>query len=150
MTDQTSKTMTALEWAMLLLLALVWGGSFFFVGVAVKQLPPLTIVALRVALAAAILWLAAPALGVAMPKGRAAMTAFFIMGLTNNVIPFSLIAFGQTQLASGLASILNATTPLFTVLLVSVVLIVSALTFFPALSLGPILEHLMMHAGKVF
>jgi drug/metabolite transporter (DMT)-like permease len=55
MTDQTSKTMTALEWAMMLLLALVWGGSFFFVGVAVKQLPPLTIVGLRVALAAAIL-----------------------------------------------------------------------------------------------
>jgi drug/metabolite transporter (DMT)-like permease len=116
MTEQTSKTMTALEWGMMLLLALVWGGSFFFVGVAVKQLPPLTIVALRVALAAAILWLAAPALGVAMPKGRAATTAFFIMGLTNNVIPFSLIAFGQTQLASGLASILNATTPLFTVI----------------------------------
>jgi drug/metabolite transporter (DMT)-like permease len=116
MTEQTSKTMTALEWGMMLLLALVWGGSFFFVGVAVKQLPPLTIVALRVALAAAILWFAAPALGVAMPKGRAAMTAFFIMGLTNNVIPFSLIAFGQTQLASGLASILNATTPLFTVI----------------------------------
>jgi drug/metabolite transporter (DMT)-like permease len=116
MSDRTSKTMTPLEWGMLLVLALVWGGSFFFVGVAVKQLPPLTIVALRVALAALILWLCAPMMGVQMPRGRIVVGAFLVMGLLNNVIPFSLIAFGQTQLASGLASILNATTPLFTVI----------------------------------
>ena len=117
MTDRTAKTMTPLEWGMLLVLALVWGGSFFFVGVAVKQLPPLTIVALRVALAALILWLCAPAMGVADAEGSDGPRApFLCMGLVNNVIPFSLIAFGQTQLASGLASILNATTPLFTVI----------------------------------
>jgi drug/metabolite transporter (DMT)-like permease len=116
MADRTNKTMTALEWGMLLLLALVWGGSFFFVGVAIKQLPPLTIVALRVALASLILWLCAPAMGVRLPSGRTVIGAFLVMGLVNNVIPFSLIAFGQTQLASGLASILNATTPLFTVI----------------------------------
>jgi drug/metabolite transporter (DMT)-like permease len=116
MIDRTNKTMTPLEWGMLLVLALVWGGSFFFVGVAVKQLPPLTIVALRVALAALILWLCAPMMGVQMPRGRIVVGAFLVMGLLNNVIPFSLIAFGQTQLASGLASILNATTPLFTVI----------------------------------
>ncbi|WP_158818435.1 DMT family transporter [Methylocapsa sp. S129] len=116
MTGSVNKMMTPLEWGMLLLLALFWGGSFFFVGIAVKELPPLTIVALRVSLAAAILWLCAPALGLVMPRGREALTAFLIMALINNVIPFCLIAFGQTQLASGLASILNATTPLFTVL----------------------------------
>jgi drug/metabolite transporter (DMT)-like permease len=116
MSDNANKTMTALEWGMLLLLALVWGGSFFFVGVAVKQLPPLTIVALRVALASLILWLCAPAMGVRLPSDRTVISAFLVMGLVNNVIPFSLIAFGQTQLASGLASILNATTPLFTVI----------------------------------
>jgi drug/metabolite transporter (DMT)-like permease len=116
MADRTNKTMTALEWGMLLLLALVWGGSFFFVGVAIKQLPPLTIVALRVALASLILWLCAPAMGVRLPSGRTVISAFLVMGLVNNAIPFSLIAFGQTQLASGLASILNATTPLFTVI----------------------------------
>jgi drug/metabolite transporter (DMT)-like permease len=116
MTDRANKTMSPLEWGMLLVLALVWGGSFFFVGVAVKQLPPLTIVALRVALAALILWLCAPAMGVRMPNDRTVLSAFLVMGLVNNVIPFSLIAFGQTQLASGLASILNATTPLFTVI----------------------------------
>jgi drug/metabolite transporter (DMT)-like permease len=115
-TDSANKTMTAPEWAMLLVLALFWGGSFFFVGIAVKELPPLTIVALRVSLAALILWLCAPALGVFIPRRREVLGAFLGMGLINNVIPFCLIAFGQTQLASGLASILNATTPLFTVL----------------------------------
>jgi drug/metabolite transporter (DMT)-like permease len=111
-----NKTMTPVEWAMLLTLSLFWGGSFFFVGVAVKELPPLTIVALRVSLAALILWACAPALGLVMPRRREAAIAFLGMGLMNNAIPFCLIAWGQTQLASGLASILNATTPLFTVL----------------------------------
>ncbi len=111
-----NKTMTPLEWGMLLTLSLFWGGSFFFVGVAVKELPPLTIVALRVSLAALILWACAPALRLVMPRRRDVVVAFLGMGLMNNVIPFCLIVWGQTQLASGLASILNATTPLFTVL----------------------------------
>lgn len=116
MTDSASKTMTPFEWGMLLLLSLFWGGSFFFVGVAVKELPPLTIVALRVSLAALILLLCAPALGVVLPRRREVLMAFLGMGLLNNAVPFCLIVWGQTQLASGLASILNATTPLFTVL----------------------------------
>lgn len=116
MTDRAHNTMTPLEWAMLLALSVVWGGSFFFVGIAVKELPPLTIVALRTSLAAILLWLAAPALGFVMPRRREALVAFLVMGLLNNAIPFCLIVWGQTQLASGLASILNATTPLFTVL----------------------------------
>jgi drug/metabolite transporter (DMT)-like permease len=109
-------TMNASEWAMLLLLSLLWGGSFFFVGVAVRELPPLTIVALRVCLAALALWLCLAPMGVAMPRRREALLAFLVMGLLNNAIPFFLIVFGQTRIASGLASILNATTPLFTVL----------------------------------
>src|SRR5579863_4766420 len=111
-----NKTMTPTEWAMLLTLSLFWGGSFFFVGVAVKELPPLTIVALRVSLAALILWSCAPLLGLVIPRRRDVAIAFLGMGLMNNAIPFCLIVWGQTQLASGLASILNATTPLFTVL----------------------------------
>ena len=111
-----NRTMTPVEWAMLLLLSLFWGGSFFFIGVAVKELPPLTIVALRVSLASLILWALAPALGLVMPRRRAAAIAFLGLGLLNNAIPFCLIVWGQTQLASGLASILNATTPVFTVL----------------------------------
>jgi drug/metabolite transporter (DMT)-like permease len=116
MPNNAGKTMTAAEWGMLLLLSLFWGGSFFFVGVAIKELPPLTIVALRVLLAAAILWICVGALRIAVPMRREALAAFFGMGLLNNAIPFYLIAFGQTQLASGLAAILNAATPLFTVL----------------------------------
>jgi drug/metabolite transporter (DMT)-like permease len=116
MTTSGGKTMTPGEWGMLLLLSLFWGGSFFFVGVAIKELPPLTIAAARVSLAALILWIAAPALGVVIPWRRDVLLAFLAMGLINNVLPFCLIAWGQTQLASGLAAILNASTPLFTVI----------------------------------
>jgi drug/metabolite transporter (DMT)-like permease len=116
MANGASQTMRPREWGMLLVLSLFWGGSFFFVGVAVKELPPLTIVALRVSLAAAILWVCAPLLGIVVPRRREVLIAFLGMGLLNNAVPFCLIVWGQTQLASGLASILNATTPLFTVL----------------------------------
>ncbi len=110
------RAMGAVEWAMLGALSVLWGGSFFFVGVALAELPPLTIVALRVGLAALALNLAVLASGERMPGGARAWAAFLAMGLLNNVVPFSLIVWGQTQIASGLASILNATTPLFTVL----------------------------------
>lgn len=103
------------EWVLLIALSVLWGGSFFFVGIAVAELPPFTIVGLRVAIAAAALHLALRMLGVKMPWDARAWSAFFGMGLLNNAIPFSLIVWGQTQIASGLASILNATTPLFTV-----------------------------------
>ena len=108
--------MGAAEWGMLIALAVLWGGSFFFVGVAVAELPPLTIVALRVGLAALVLHVVVLATGLRMPRDRRAWSAFLAMGMLNNVVPFSLIAWGQINIASGLASILNATTPLFTVL----------------------------------
>ena len=108
-------TMTPAEWAMLLALSVLWGGSFFFAGVAVHALPPLTLVALRVGLAALILNLALPLFGLRLPRDRAVWAAFLGMGFLNNAMPFSLIVWGQTHLASGLAAILNATTPLFTV-----------------------------------
>jgi drug/metabolite transporter (DMT)-like permease len=101
---------------MLLVLALPWGGSFFFNGVAVRELPSFTLVWLRVAVAAITLLLLLSALGQRMPTGRPVWAAFFGMGLLNNVVPFALIVWGQHHIASGLASILNATTPLFTVL----------------------------------
>jgi drug/metabolite transporter (DMT)-like permease len=109
-------TMGRREWAMLLLLALVWGGSFFFNGVAVRELPSFTLVWLRVAVAAVCLWVLLAAMGLRMPRGGAVWAAFFGMGLLNNVLPFVLIVWGQHHIGSGLASILNATTPLFTVL----------------------------------
>ena len=114
--------MGAREWAMLLSLSVLWGGSFFFVEVVISELPPLTVVFLRVALAAVALWLFAIVIGLRPPMTIEAWTAFLIMGLLNNVIPFTLIVWGQTHIASGLASILNATTPLFTVIVAGILL----------------------------
>lgn len=110
-----NRSMTALEWGMLLALSVLWGGSFFFNGVAVKELPTLSVVVARVGLAAVILLLALRFLGSGMPTDRRTWVAFFGMGLLNNALPFSLIVWGQGHIASGVASILNATTPLFTV-----------------------------------
>lgn len=110
------KAMGPSEWGMLIILSILWGGSFFFVGVAVKALPPLTIVSLRVSLASLTLLAVVHFLGYKLPKKREIWLAFLGMCLLNNVVPFSLIVWGQTQIASGLASILNATTPLFTVI----------------------------------
>lgn len=104
------------EWATLLVLSVLWGGSFFFNGVAVRELPSLTIVWLRVASAAVALQIVLDLVGRRTPKERRVWLAFIGMGLLNNVLPFALIVWGQHRIASGLASILNATTPLFTVL----------------------------------
>ena len=122
MTSSINTSMGAFEWAMLIALSVLWGGSFYFVGVAVADLPPLTIVALRVGMAAIALWGIALAMGLRPPKSVGIWTAFLGMGLLNNVIPFVLIVWGQTQIASGLASILNATTPLFTVVVAGMLL----------------------------
>lgn len=113
----SNRPMTLPEWGMLLALSAVWGGSFFFNGVAVRELPVFTVVVCRVALAAAILLLVLRLSGEHLPSGREVWAAFFAMGLMNNVIPFSLIVWGQQHIASGVASILNASTPLFTVVL---------------------------------
>ncbi len=109
--------MGAFEWMLLITLSIVWGGAFFFGDIAVAHLPPLTVAFLRVGIAAAALLIACRAFGVALPRSRSLWGAFLIMGAINNMIPFSLILWGQTHIASGLASILNATTPLFTVVL---------------------------------
>ena len=103
------------EWLMLAALSVLWGGSFFFVAVAVRDLPPFVIVTLRVGLAAVALNMALLVMGVRLPVGMRWWLAFLGMGLLNNVIPFTLIVWGQTHIASGLASILNATTPFFTI-----------------------------------
>lgn len=107
---------------MLVALSVLWGGSFFFVEVAVAALPPLTIVFLRVGLAAIALWIFAFVTGLRPPRDPRIWSAFFLMGLLNNVVPFSLIVWGQTEIGAGLASILNATTPLFTVIVAGTLL----------------------------
>lgn len=110
------------DWGQLLLLSLIWGGSFFLIGISVDQIPVLTLVALRVGFAAMALWAICAWRGSALPREPRIWGAFFIMGLCNNVLPFSLIVFAQTALPAGVASILNATTPLFTVLVSALVL----------------------------
>lgn len=117
---QQNRPMNPLEWGMLLILSAVWGGSFFFNGVAVRELPVFSIVAARVMLAAAILLVILRLRGERLPRDRAVWAAFFGMGLLNNAIPFALIVWGQGHIASGVASILNASTPLFTVILAHV------------------------------
>jgi drug/metabolite transporter (DMT)-like permease len=104
--------MTRKDWLLLLTLSLLWGGSFFFVEVALQGLPPLSVVWGRVAMAAVIL---AVVLRGCWPM-RHAWPALLIMGFLNNVIPFTLFAVAQGQITGSLAAILNATTPLFTVL----------------------------------
>jgi drug/metabolite transporter (DMT)-like permease len=109
--------MGPLEWTLLLVLSVLWGGSFFFTKLAVAELPPFTIVLGRVGLAALALNLLVRAAGQSMPRDCASWLAFFAMGTLNNLVPFSLIVWAQTQIGSGLAAILNGATPLFTVLL---------------------------------
>jgi drug/metabolite transporter (DMT)-like permease len=109
----------ARDWSLLCVLSILWGGSFFFNGAALRELPPLTLVFLRVVIGAAILLPLLRVQGIGFPKGLAGWKPFFAIGLLNNVIPFSLIVVGQTFIPSGLASILNATTPLFTVLVMA-------------------------------
>ena len=112
--------MTPFEWLLLLLLSVLWGGSFFFGEVALAELPPLTLVLGRVALAAVTLNLVVVATGQRMPRDVRLWSAFLVMGALNNFIPYSLIFWGQTEITSSLASILNATTPLWTVVLAHV------------------------------
>lgn len=112
--------MTATEWVILIALSLIWGGAFFFNAVAVAEIPVFTVVVSRVALAALILFTLLRLTGRTVPGDRRIWAAFFGMGLLNNVIPFTLIVWGQQYIASGVASILNASAPLFTVILAHV------------------------------
>ena len=111
-----------MDWGLLVLLSLLWGGSFLCVGIAVQELPVLTIIALRVSLAALVLWGIALFCGHQLPRGRKTWQAFLALGLLNNVIPFGLIVLGQQTIGAGLAAILNATTPLWTVLVAALFL----------------------------
>jgi len=108
--------MSALDWGKLLLLGGIWGGSFFFARIAVAEIHPLTLVLFRVAIAAAALHVYLLARGPSFRLALPLAGSFFLLGLINNVLPFSLIFAGQTQMGAGLASVLNATTPFWTVL----------------------------------
>jgi drug/metabolite transporter (DMT)-like permease len=100
---------------------MIWGGSFFSVSIAVKEIPPLTLVLIRVGVAAAALHLYLLARGPSFALVRPFAGWFLALGLFNNVLPFSLMFIGQTAIGAGLASVLNATTPFWTLVLVGLV-----------------------------
>ena len=107
--------MKPVDWILMWTLSLLWGGSFLFNELALAGLPPVSIVWGRVALAALVLGLVVRASGQGMP-GRGVWPALAVMGVMNNLVPFTLFVLAQGQITGALASVLNATTPLFTVL----------------------------------
>ena len=112
-----NKQMGSQDWFQLFFLSVLWGGSYFFIKVILVDLKPFSAVLGRVFIAAIVLNIIVRATGQRMPTSLKMWGSFFVMGFLNNLLPFSLIFWGQTQISSSLASILNATTPVWTVLL---------------------------------
>ena len=112
-TTMIRTVMNRSDWMTLLVLAVIWGGAFFFIGVAVRHVPPLTYVWLRLTIAAAAMWTYLYLRGERLGLPRQVWGAILLLALLNNALPFTLFGWGQTHIASGLASILNATTPIW-------------------------------------
>ena len=115
--EPAAPAMDLATWGLVLLLSLIWGGSFLFGRITVQEIPPLAVVFFRVALAAAAIWT-----WLIFRKGLPKITVWFAtaiigMAIFNNIIPFSLIFYGQQEIGSGLASVVNAMTPIWTVLI---------------------------------
>jgi drug/metabolite transporter (DMT)-like permease len=105
--------MNGSDWGILIVLALIWGGAFFLIGVAVRHVTPLTYVWLRLTIAAAVMWAFLRFKGHSLGLPREVWKSILLLALLNNALPFTLFGWGQTHIASGLASILNATTPIW-------------------------------------
>ena len=108
--------MTAREWGLLLFLSLLWGGAFFFAGLSLKELTPHALAFFRLLVAALTLGAIALILRLPMPRGAAFWGRLALLSLFSTAIPFTLLYWAQTHIASGLAAILNAMTPIFTIL----------------------------------
>lgn len=109
--------MGPVEWAMLIALSLLWGGAFFFARIAVQEVPPFTTVLVRVGLAAITLTMIIALTRQHFSASGSLWRQFAMMGLLNNVIPFSLLFYGQTEIGAGLASIINGLTPIWTAII---------------------------------
>ena len=117
-----SRSAPPLAWALLIGLGVIWGSSFLFTGIAVKELPPTTIVGLRLGLAAALIWVVAKAMGatapsLSQPEGRRLWKFAFGAAMTSNVLPFLLISWGQLHIPSALSGLLMAPMPLMSLAL---------------------------------
>src|ERR1700674_4116130 len=111
------KTVSPFEIGLLLLLGILWGVPYALTKIALETIPPITLVAARVSLAAIALWVIAILLGREVPKRWDFVGRLFLQGGVACVIPYTLITFGQQSVDSALAAILNSTTPLFVVLI---------------------------------
>lgn len=132
----TQTSLSPRAWIELILLSLIWGGSFLAIRTALDEIGPLTSVLFRTGIAAAVLWPLILLRGIPLPKGRRVWIGLFGMGLLNNVIPFSLMAWGQLHIPTGLTSILNATTAIFGVVVAAMVFADERLTRRKALGVG--------------
>jgi len=117
MTSDPRPQNLARELALLLLLATLWGASYTFIRVGVATIPPITLIAARTAIAGIMLWAVMRWRGMRLPSDAANWRRFLFQACLNSVIPWTLLAFGERTLEAGLATILNSTSPIFTVLL---------------------------------
>ncbi len=132
----TQKHLSPKAWAELLLLGLIWGASFIAIRIALDTIPVMTSVLHRVFWATLMLWIVAWAKQLTIPRSPRVWLAFFVMGLLNNAVPFTLMAWGQLYIATGLTSILNAATAIFGVLIAAVLFKDERLTRTRALGVG--------------
>jgi drug/metabolite transporter (DMT)-like permease len=105
------------EWGAFVILGLIWGSSFLWIKIAVAEIGPFTLVAFRVLFGLLGLLVVMRWQRQSFPRDRRTILAFVFMGIVNTAIPFILISWGETKIQSSLASILNATTPLFTIVI---------------------------------
>ena len=108
--------MRPIHWVLLIILSILWGGTFVFAKEALPYLPPLTLTLARVVIGALVLVPVVFALGHRLPRTSAQWRDFAGMAILNNIVPFGLIFWGQTMIGSGLTSVMNATTPLMSLL----------------------------------
>ena len=135
--------MSATDWLLLLVLSVLWGGSFYFAKIAVLEIPPLTLALGRVGIAALALAVFARVIAAPFPRDTITWWNLTVMALLNNVVPFTLIFWGQIYISVGLASILNATSPLFGVLVAHV------MTHDDRLSVGRVVGLVAGFAGVI-
>jgi drug/metabolite transporter (DMT)-like permease len=121
MTQVTQKHLSLGGWGLMALLALIWGGSFSANHAALSAVPVAATVATRVGGAALVLWIFIALARLPVPRRFSFVVTSLVLGFGNNVVPFTLIVWGQTHVPSGLAGILNATTALFQVLVAAAV-----------------------------
>src|ERR1700680_2348206 len=112
--DHLKKRNMAVEFALLVLLATLWGGSYTFIKLGVATIRPVTLIAARTAIAGVLLLLVMRARGLRLPRDAATWRRFLFQACLNSVIPWTMIAWGERSLDAGLATILNSTSPIFT------------------------------------